>query len=223
VPRPIHRPVEYWQPNRQRQPARARFHGATRHQGGSRRGCGHDAGGADHCLPRSRRPGGEGTRARRGSAETREQAIREITPIYEEQVKMFAPLGFVPGLTPDQIAAVARRGGWAAAGVPTVEHYPRSSTISISAPGSPAHRGSSSTGSKASKSATQGCSTSLSATPLGRPKRSCSSSFNGSPRKSCRHSNCLADREIFCSRIHAVRVPPHILAVARRARPADEG
>jgi hypothetical protein len=36
---------------------------------------------------------------------------------------MFAPLGFVPGLTPDQVDAVARRGGWAAAGVPTVEHY----------------------------------------------------------------------------------------------------
>src|SRR5438132_7033065 len=56
-------------------------------------------------------------------AKTREQAIREITPIYEEHMKMFAPLGFVPGLTPDQIAAVARRGGWAAAGVPAVEHY----------------------------------------------------------------------------------------------------
>lgn len=36
---------------------------------------------------------------------------------------MFAPLGFVPGLTPAQAGAVARRGGWAAAGVPTVEHY----------------------------------------------------------------------------------------------------
>jgi alkanesulfonate monooxygenase SsuD/methylene tetrahydromethanopterin reductase-like flavin-dependent oxidoreductase (luciferase family) len=56
-------------------------------------------------------------------AKTREQAIREITPIYEEHVKMFAPLGFVPGLTQEQVAAVARRGGWAAAGVPTVEHY----------------------------------------------------------------------------------------------------
>ena len=56
-------------------------------------------------------------------ARTREQAIREITPIYEEHVKMFAPLGFVPGLTSDQVNAVARRGGWAAAGVPTVEHY----------------------------------------------------------------------------------------------------
>src|SRR5438067_1861749 len=56
-------------------------------------------------------------------APTREQAIREIRPLYEEHVKMFAPLGFVPGLTPEQMAAVARRGGWDAAGVPTVEHY----------------------------------------------------------------------------------------------------
>jgi len=29
----------------------------------------------------------------------------------------------VPGLTPEQIAAVSRRGGWDAAGVPPVEHY----------------------------------------------------------------------------------------------------
>jgi hypothetical protein len=36
---------------------------------------------------------------------------------------MFAPLGFVPGLTPEQVSAVARRGSWAAAGVPAVEHY----------------------------------------------------------------------------------------------------
>jgi alkanesulfonate monooxygenase SsuD/methylene tetrahydromethanopterin reductase-like flavin-dependent oxidoreductase (luciferase family) len=56
-------------------------------------------------------------------AETREKAIREITPFYEEHVKMFAPLGFVPGATPAQIAASSRRGGWGAAGVPTVEHY----------------------------------------------------------------------------------------------------
>jgi hypothetical protein len=29
----------------------------------------------------------------------------------------------VPGLTPEQVAAVARRGGWDAAGVPPVEHF----------------------------------------------------------------------------------------------------
>jgi alkanesulfonate monooxygenase SsuD/methylene tetrahydromethanopterin reductase-like flavin-dependent oxidoreductase (luciferase family) len=56
-------------------------------------------------------------------AKTREEALRRLTPIYEEHVKMFAPLGFVPGLTPDQVGAVARRGGWDAAGVPKVEHF----------------------------------------------------------------------------------------------------
>jgi alkanesulfonate monooxygenase SsuD/methylene tetrahydromethanopterin reductase-like flavin-dependent oxidoreductase (luciferase family) len=56
-------------------------------------------------------------------AETREKAIREVTPYYEEHVKMFGPLGFVPGITPAQLAASTKRGGWGAAGVPTVEHY----------------------------------------------------------------------------------------------------
>ena len=56
-------------------------------------------------------------------AKTREQAIREMTPFYEEHVKMFAPLGFVPGITPEQVSATQRRGGWAGAGVPTLEHF----------------------------------------------------------------------------------------------------
>jgi alkanesulfonate monooxygenase SsuD/methylene tetrahydromethanopterin reductase-like flavin-dependent oxidoreductase (luciferase family) len=54
-------------------------------------------------------------------AETREKAMREATPWYEEYVKMFAPLGFVRGLNPEQFRAIDRRGGWAAAHVPTVE------------------------------------------------------------------------------------------------------
>jgi alkanesulfonate monooxygenase SsuD/methylene tetrahydromethanopterin reductase-like flavin-dependent oxidoreductase (luciferase family) len=56
-------------------------------------------------------------------AESRERAVREITPWYEEHVKMFGPLGFVPGITPAQLEASTRRGDWAAAGVPPVEHY----------------------------------------------------------------------------------------------------
>src|SRR5436309_9552053 len=56
-------------------------------------------------------------------AESRERAVREITPWYEEHVKMFGPLGFVPGITPSQLDASTKRGGWDAAGVPTVEHY----------------------------------------------------------------------------------------------------
>ena len=53
---------------------------------------------------------------------SREAALKEMVPYYEEQVKMFAPLGFVPGITPAQMDAVAKRGGWDAAGVPTVEN-----------------------------------------------------------------------------------------------------
>ncbi len=40
-------------------------------------------------------------------ADSEEEAIREATPFYEEWMKMFAPLGFVPGLTEEQIAAIA--------------------------------------------------------------------------------------------------------------------
>ena len=36
---------------------------------------------------------------------------------------MFGPLGFVPGITPSQLEASTKRGGWGAAGVPTVEDY----------------------------------------------------------------------------------------------------
>ena len=55
-------------------------------------------------------------------AETRERAVREITPLYEEHAKMFGPLNFLP-LSDEQKVAVAGRGGWQEAGVPTVEHF----------------------------------------------------------------------------------------------------
>ena len=56
-------------------------------------------------------------------ARTREEAVKKMRPLYEEHVKMFAPLGFVPGITPAQVEAVGKRGGWDAAGVPTLEHF----------------------------------------------------------------------------------------------------
>jgi alkanesulfonate monooxygenase SsuD/methylene tetrahydromethanopterin reductase-like flavin-dependent oxidoreductase (luciferase family) len=58
-------------------------------------------------------------------ADTAEKAIRELTPYYEEHVKMFAPLGFVPGISPPQVAAASRRGGWKEAHVPSLDHYMR--------------------------------------------------------------------------------------------------
>ena len=54
-------------------------------------------------------------------APTREQAIREATPYYEEHAKMFAPLGFLGKLEPDQIEALARRGGMADARLPSLD------------------------------------------------------------------------------------------------------
>jgi hypothetical protein len=59
-------------------------------------------------------------------SDSRARGIRELTPYYEEHVKMFGPLGFVPGITPTQLEASTKRGGWGAAGVPTVEHYMKS-------------------------------------------------------------------------------------------------
>ena len=38
-------------------------------------------------------------------ADSRARAVREITPWYEEHVKMFGPLGFVPGITPPKLEA----------------------------------------------------------------------------------------------------------------------
>ena len=40
-------------------------------------------------------------------SDSEEQAIREATPFFEENMKMFAPLGFVRGLSEEQIDAIA--------------------------------------------------------------------------------------------------------------------
>ena len=55
--------------------------------------------------------------------ETKEEAILNITPMFEEHAKIIGPLGFLPGLTDEQLATIAERGDWYAKGVPTVEAY----------------------------------------------------------------------------------------------------
>jgi alkanesulfonate monooxygenase SsuD/methylene tetrahydromethanopterin reductase-like flavin-dependent oxidoreductase (luciferase family) len=131
VPRPVHRPVECWQPIVSANPRGLDFmvrHGIKGAVGG---GAATMAEGPIHAYrDAAARAGRElalGEDLQIGIffhlAKSREQAIREMTPFYEEHVKMFAPLGFVPGLTPAQVAAAAQRGGWDEAGVPTVEHY----------------------------------------------------------------------------------------------------
>ena len=54
-------------------------------------------------------------------AETEEKAIQEATPYFEENLKMFAPLGFIRGLTEDQIAAAADPRRARLVGLPTLK------------------------------------------------------------------------------------------------------
>jgi len=131
VPRPINRPVECWQPIVSAKPRALDFMVRHRIKGVIGGGAATMAEGPVHgyreAAARAGRDLALGEDLCLGIffhlAETREKAIREITPFYEEHVKMFGPLGFVPGITPAQLEASTRRGGWGAAGVPTVEHY----------------------------------------------------------------------------------------------------
>ena len=54
-------------------------------------------------------------------AETEEKAIEEARPFFEENMKMFAPLGFVRGLTDGQIEAIADPKRARSANLPTLE------------------------------------------------------------------------------------------------------
>ena len=54
-------------------------------------------------------------------ADTEEKAIKEATPFFEENLKMFAPLGFVRGLTEDQIEAAGDPRRARSAGLPTLK------------------------------------------------------------------------------------------------------
>ncbi len=131
VPRPVHTPVETWQPIVSATPRAMDFmirHGIKGAVGG---GAATMAEGPIHAYRDA--AGRAGQHLELGEnltvgiffhlAKTREQAIAEMTPWYEEHVKMFAPLGFVPGITPDQVKATPRRGGWAEAGVPSLDHF----------------------------------------------------------------------------------------------------
>jgi alkanesulfonate monooxygenase SsuD/methylene tetrahydromethanopterin reductase-like flavin-dependent oxidoreductase (luciferase family) len=131
VPRPVNRPVECWQPIVSASPRGLDFmirHGIKGAVGG---GAATMAEGPIQAYREAAARAGKDLKLGENLtvgvffylADTREKAVREMTPYYEEHVKMFAPLGFVPGITPPQVAAAARRGGWAEAGVPTLDHY----------------------------------------------------------------------------------------------------
>ncbi len=117
VPRPLRRPVECYQPIVSASPRGLDFMARLGIKGVI--GGGAAGGGAadrtvhawQEALARQGRETELGTDLVIGLmfhiADSEEQAIREATPFFEEWMKMFAPLGFVPGLSDEQIAAVA--------------------------------------------------------------------------------------------------------------------
>ena len=67
-------------------------------------------------------------------ADSVEQGIKEATPFFEENMKMFAPLGFVPGLTPAQIEAVGDPKRAREANLPTLRHAIKSGAWLVGQP-----------------------------------------------------------------------------------------
>jgi len=131
VPRPVHLPVECWQPVVSASARGLDFMMKHRIKGLIGGGAATMAERSIHAYQEAAERAGLGYKLGEGLslgiffhiAESRERAVREITPWYEEHVKMFGPLGFVPGMTPEQNLAAMKRGGWSGAGVPTVEDY----------------------------------------------------------------------------------------------------
>ena len=131
VPRPVNLPVECWQPVVSANPRGLDF--MVRH------GIKGAVGGGAATMAEGPIQGYRDAAARAGMdlalgenltigiffylADTKEQAVREMTPLYEEHVKIFAPLGFVPGISPEGVKAASRRGGWYRNGVPRLEHF----------------------------------------------------------------------------------------------------
>src|SRR6266571_4916321 len=144
VPRPKTLPVECWQPVVSASPRALDFmakHGIKGIIGG-----GAAQGGATDKVVQAFRE----ARARAGRetelggdlcigfsfhiADSVEQGIKEATPFFEENIKMFAPLGFVPGLTPEQIDAVADPERARHAGLPTLRNAIKAGTWLIGPP-----------------------------------------------------------------------------------------
>ena len=131
VPRPRNLPVETWQPVVSASQRAMDF--MAKHRIKGLIGGGAAAGGAaepvirqwQETLAKHGRETELGTDLAIGYtchiAETEEKAIREVTIFFEENMKMFAPLGFVGGLSEDQISAIDDPMRARSAGLPTME------------------------------------------------------------------------------------------------------
>ena len=131
VPRPTHTPVECWQPVVSASERGLNFmakHGIKGIIGG-----GAAPGGAQQSVVEAwqRVEAAHGRETELGGnliisfsvylAESQQQGIREARSFFEENMKMFAPLGFVRGLTDEQIAALGDPDRVYTANLPTLE------------------------------------------------------------------------------------------------------
>ena len=144
VPRPKTLPVECWQPVVSASPRALDF--MAKHDIKGIIGGGAAQGGAAEKVVHAFRE----ARARAGKetelggdlcigfsfyiCDSVEQGIKEATPFFEENIKMFAPLGFVPGLTPEQIDATADPKRARQANLPTLRHAIKAGTWLIGPP-----------------------------------------------------------------------------------------
>ena len=131
VPRPVNLPVETWQPVVSASKRAMEF--MAKHNMKGIMGGGAAAGGAAESVMRqwqeTQAEHGRETELGEGLAvgftihiaETEEKAVREARSFFEENMKMFAPLGFVRGLSEDQIRAVEDPRRARSAGLPTLE------------------------------------------------------------------------------------------------------
>ena len=135
VPRPVNRPVEIWQPIVSSNPRGIDFmakHGIkgilnwSDSFGDQRLKMYRDAAakygrelqlGEDVCVG-----------FRLHLDDNREKAFRTARPFFEEHMKMFAPLGFVRGLTEDQIVSLAGPSAASTPELPTIESAARDRT-----------------------------------------------------------------------------------------------
>ncbi len=131
VPRPVNTPVECWQPVVSASERGLNFmakHGIKGIIGGGAA----PGGASDQVVQKWREvQASHGNETELGGdlilgisffiADSEEEAIRRAKPFYEENMKMFAPLGFVRGLTDDQMDALADPARAPHAGLPTLE------------------------------------------------------------------------------------------------------
>jgi alkanesulfonate monooxygenase SsuD/methylene tetrahydromethanopterin reductase-like flavin-dependent oxidoreductase (luciferase family) len=144
VPRPVRRPVECWQPIVSANPRGLDFmarHGIKGVIGGGAAGGGAAAKTVlawQAALARNGRHVALGGDLVIGLmfhiADSEEQAIREAKPYFEEWMKMFAPLGFVPGLSEEQIRALADPRTARKVALPTLEEAVRSGAWIVGPP-----------------------------------------------------------------------------------------